>query len=83
MGHYVIRVKGRLSRELTDAFPTMTAEPEPAQTLLHGHLDDQAALAGILNHLDMLGIDIVEVMQVPLPTLRSPIHREPAGGGDP
>lgn len=67
MGHYVIRVKGRLSRELTDAFPTMTAEPEPAQTLLHGHLDDQAALAGILNHLDMLGIDIVEVMQVPPP----------------
>ena len=65
MGHYVIRVKGTLSRDLTDAFPTLTADPEPAQTVLHGYLDDQAALAGILNHLDMLGINILEVMQVP------------------
>ncbi|MEV0803261.1 MULTISPECIES: hypothetical protein [unclassified Kribbella] len=65
MGHYVIRVKGELSRDLTDAFPSMTADSEPAQTVLHGHLDDQAALAGILNHLDMLGINIIEVLQVP------------------
>jgi len=65
MGEYVIRVKGKLSPQLTDAFPSLTAETEPAQTVLHGHLDDQAALAGILNHLDMLGIDILEVMQVP------------------
>ncbi|MEV5964402.1 hypothetical protein AB0L70_21705 [Kribbella sp. NPDC051952] len=65
MGHYVIRVEGTLSRDLTDVFPALTADPEPAQTVLHGHLDDQAALAGILNHLDMLGINILEVMQVP------------------
>lgn len=35
MGHYVIRVKGRLSRELTDAFPTLTADsgkPRPSCT---------------------------------------------------
>jgi hypothetical protein len=65
MGHYVIRVRGRLSRELTDAFPSLSAEPVPAQTMLHGYLDDQAALSGVLNHLDLLGIDIVEVLQVP------------------
>jgi hypothetical protein len=65
MGHYVIRVNGTLSRELTDAFPSLAADAEPAQTVLHGYLADQAALAGILNHLDMLGVDIVEVMQVP------------------
>jgi hypothetical protein len=65
MGHYVIRVKGTLSRDLTDAFPSLAADPEPAQTVLHGFLADQAALAGILNHLDMLGVDILEVMQVP------------------
>jgi hypothetical protein len=65
MGHYVIRVRGRLSRELTDAFPSLAAEPVPAQTMLHGYLDDQAALSGVLNHLDLLGIDIVEVLQVP------------------
>jgi hypothetical protein len=67
MGHYVIRVKGKLSRELTDAFPTLTADTEPAQTVLHGDLVDQAALAGLLNHLDMLGISILEVAQVPPP----------------
>jgi hypothetical protein len=67
MGHYVIRVQGRLSRELTDAFPSLTADPEPPQTVLHGFLADQAALAGVLNHLDLLGVDIVEIMQVPPP----------------
>jgi hypothetical protein len=65
MGHYVIRVQGSLSRELTAAFPSLAVDPEPAQTVLHGYLADQAALAGILNHLDMLGVSIVEVLQVP------------------
>jgi hypothetical protein len=65
MGHYVIRVKGNLSPDLTGAFPSLAADSEPAQTVLHGYLADQAALAGILNHLDMLGVDIIEVMQVP------------------
>src|SRR4051794_15775757 len=88
--NYVIRVKCRLSRELTDAFPTMTAETEPAQTVLHGHLDDQAALSGVLSHLDMLGIDILEVMQVPEPTGREPtdaskpsVNRSPRDAGHP
>jgi hypothetical protein len=65
MGHYVIRVKGTLSRDLTDAFPSLAVDAEPAQTVLHGLLADQAALASVLNHLDMLGIDILEVTQVP------------------
>lgn len=75
MGHYVIRVNGNLSRDLTGAFPSLAADPEPAQTVLHGYLADQAELAGILNHLDMLGVDIIEVMQVPP-------ARPPDGGGD-
>ena len=65
MAHYVIRVKGDLSPELTGAFPSLTADREPAQTVLHGDLEDQSALAGVLNHLDTLGITIVEVVQVP------------------
>ncbi|GAA1552790.1 hypothetical protein GCM10009789_02950 [Kribbella sancticallisti] len=88
MVNYVIRVKGRLSRELTDAFPTMTAKAEPAQTVLHGYLDDQAALSGILSHLDMMGIDILEVMQVPEATGQRPaeasrpsVNRSPRDDG--
>ena len=65
MGHYVIRVQGALSHELTDAFPALAVESEPVQTVLHGDLADQAALAGILNHLDMLGVNILEVLQIP------------------
>ena len=65
MGHYVIRVKGQLSPALMDAFPGLAADHGPPQTTLHGHLDDQAALTGVLNHLDMLGVDILEVTLVP------------------
>jgi len=65
MTHYVIRVKGDLSPELTSVFPSLTADREPAQTVLHGELVDQSALAGVLNFLDTLGITIVEVVQVP------------------
>ncbi|HZX04427.1 hypothetical protein [Kribbella sp.] len=65
MGHYVIRVQGTLSHELTEAFPALAVDPEPVQTVLHGYLADQSALAGILNHLDMLGVNILEVLQVP------------------
>ncbi|MET9272014.1 hypothetical protein [Kribbella sp. NPDC003557] len=67
MAHYVIRVQGDLSPELTDVFPSLAADHEPAQTVLHGDLDDQAALAGVLNHLDTLGVTIIEVVQVPPP----------------
>ena len=65
MAHYVIRVRGTLCPEVTDTFPSLTADWEPAPTILHGHLSGQAALAGLLNHLDVLGVDIVEVLQVP------------------
>ncbi|MFC5262263.1 hypothetical protein ACFPJ1_09080 [Kribbella qitaiheensis] len=78
MTHYVIRVKGTLSRELTNAFPSLAVHSEPAQTVLHGYLHDQAALAGVFNHLDMLGVDILEVMHVPQPARPQPARPEPA-----
>ena len=65
MTHYVIRVVGHLSDDLLTAFPTLLAEEQPVQTLLHGHLPDQSALSGVLNHLDELGVEIVEVLLVP------------------
>ena len=65
MTHYVIRVAGRLSDDLLTAFPHLLADEQPPQTLLHGQLPDQAALTGVLNHLDELGVEIVEVLSVP------------------
>ena len=35
------------------------------ETVLHGRLPDQSALAGVLAHLDELGIEIVDVSLVP------------------
>jgi hypothetical protein len=63
--HYVIRVTGALSDELLTAFPDLLVNREPVQTVLHGDLPDQAALTGVLDHLDELGVDILEVVQVP------------------
>ena len=74
MTHYVIRVAGQLSDDLLTAFPHLLAM-QLRQTLLHGQLPDQAALTGVLNHLDELGVEIVEVLIVPpLP--------EPAADGE-
>jgi len=63
--HYVIRVTGALSEELLTAFPDLLVNREPVQTVLHGELPDQAALTGVLDHLDELGVQILEVVQVP------------------
>jgi hypothetical protein len=65
MAQYVIRVKGRLSRDLLQAFPGLAMTLERPQTTLHGHLANQAALNGVVSHLDMLGVEILEVMKVP------------------
>jgi hypothetical protein len=63
--HYVIRVTGELSKELLTRFPDLLVNREPVQTVLHGELPDQAALTGVLDHLDELGVHILEVVQVP------------------
>jgi hypothetical protein len=63
--HYVIRVTGALSDELLTKFPDLLVNREPVQTVLHGELPDQAALTGVLDQLDELGVDILEVVQVP------------------
>ena len=65
MTQYVIRVTGALSDDLLTAFPTLVATVQPVTTVLHGPLPDQGALAGVLDLLDELGVNIVEMMQVP------------------
>jgi hypothetical protein len=62
---YLIRVAGRLSARLLWTFPTLRARVDPVQTTLMGPLPDQSALTGVLNHLDELGVEIVEVIRLP------------------
>jgi hypothetical protein len=65
LAHYVIRVVGHLSDDLLTAFPSLLAENRKPETVLHGRLPDQSALAGVLAHLDELGVEIVDVTLVP------------------
>ena len=65
MEHYVIRVEGVLTAEALSDFEQVTVTPGSVQTVLHGDLPDQSSLAGILDYLDEMGVEIVEVLKVP------------------
>ena len=65
MHQYVIRVDGRLPDDALTGFESLSVAPQGIQTVLSGDLPDQAALAGVLDYLTGLGVEIVEVLQVP------------------
>ena len=65
MDQYLIRVEGVLPEQALDDFVNVTVNPGSVQTVLHGDLPDQSSLAGILDYLDELGVEIVEVLKVP------------------
>lgn len=66
-GSYEIRVRGRLSASLVAAFEGMRASVEPVATVLHGPVQDQAALSGLLERIQSLGLELVEVRRLPDP----------------
>ena len=70
---YEIRVRGRMSRTLISEFEQLELEAaiEPIETILHGPVEDQAALHGLLRRVEALGLELVEV------------RRFPPQGGDP
>src|SRR5690242_8442259 len=63
---YEILVRGSLSERLLAAFPELTHERRDGTTLLIGNLADQAALYGVLDQLESLGIELVGVVRRPL-----------------
>jgi hypothetical protein len=65
---YDIKVRGRLSRTLAAEFAqlALTATTEPVETVLHGPVEDQAALYGLLRRLEAFGLELVEVRRSPL-----------------
>ena len=64
-GSYEIRVKGRLSDSLLAAFEGLSATVEPVETVLYGPVQDQAALYGLLDRIQSLGLELVEVRRLP------------------
>jgi hypothetical protein len=57
-----IRIKGHLSSQWTDWFFGLKIENQPnGETLLSGHLPDQAALHGVLKCMANLGVALVSM----------------------
>jgi hypothetical protein len=74
-GSYEIRVRGRLTDSLVAAFEGMNASVEPVETVLHGPVQDQAALYGLLDRIQALGLELVEVRRLPEPPADPEITR--------
>ena len=73
--HYEITVGGQLSARLEEAFDGLTATPSPVGTVLSGELADQAALYGVLERIESLGLELLEVRGTgacPSPVPRGP-----------
>jgi hypothetical protein len=64
-GDYEIRIKGRLSDSLLAGFEGLTATVQPVETVLHGPVQDQAALHGLLDRIQSLGLELAEIRQLP------------------
>jgi hypothetical protein len=59
--HYEITVRGRLSDALLPAFSGLTASPSESDTVLRGEIADQAALYGVLERIESLGLELLDV----------------------
>jgi hypothetical protein len=62
--HYEITVRGRLSATLAAAFDGLSAERLATQTVLYGHIADQAALFGVLERVQSFGLELLEVRRI-------------------
>ncbi|MGE0028554.1 MAG: hypothetical protein AB7O78_04670 [Thermoleophilia bacterium] len=62
--HYEIRVAGELTPAVAQLFEGLEATAAPRTTVLHGVLPDRAALHGIIERVQALGLELVEVRRV-------------------
>ncbi len=62
--YYEIRIAGVLPPEALLDFERLTASVEPVETVVHGPLQDKAALNGLLARLETFGIEVLEVRRL-------------------
>lgn len=62
---YEIRVKGQVSEQVLSVFAGMEATVRSNETVLRGPVIDQAALYGLLDRIQALGLELVEVRRLP------------------
>lgn len=66
--YYEILVRGHIPPDELIEFENVTAVVRSGETVLRGLVIDQAALQGILQRLQMLGLDLIEVRRRPGPS---------------
>ena len=64
-GRYASRSTGRLSDSVLAAFEGLSATVEPVETVLHGPVEDQSSLHGLLDRIQSLGLELVEIRRLP------------------
>jgi hypothetical protein len=64
LSYYEIRVAGVLPSEVLRDFDRLTASVEPVETVVHGPLQDQAALHGLLSRLETFAVQVTEVRRL-------------------
>ena len=64
-GLYTFRIKGRLGATGLSAFPSMASELICGETVLTGCLEDRSAMFGVLAQIEALGLELLEVRQIP------------------
>jgi hypothetical protein len=62
--YYEIRVSGVLPPEALLDFDRLTASVEPVETIVHGPIQDQAALNGLLARLEAFGVQVLEIRRL-------------------
>lgn len=62
---YEVRVAGLIPEEDLRDLGALTIKTEPANTVLYGTIADEAALYDVLARLRALGLEVVEIRQVP------------------
>jgi hypothetical protein len=81
-GLYTIRIKGRLGATALSAFPAIVSEVKDSETVLTGLLEDRSALFGVLAQIEALGLELLELRQIPArPTSSEPGDHRPLHGG--
>jgi hypothetical protein len=60
---YEVRVLGRVGPAAQEAFEGMAVHVEPPKTVLSGTLD-QAALQGLVERIQALGLELVDIRRV-------------------
>lgn len=63
---YEIRVAGSLGRSAREAFADVAIDVEPASTVLSADLD-QVGLHALLDRVRALGLELIDIKQVPGP----------------